>query len=73
MEPSDLYQDSQDENWLKAMNEELHKIEKNPTWKLVPRPTNNNIIGTKWVFRNKVNKNGKVVRNKERLICKGYA
>jgi hypothetical protein len=40
------------------MNEELDQIEKNQTWELVPRPKNKNVIGTKWVFRNKQNENG---------------
>jgi hypothetical protein len=31
------------------------------------------VIGTKWVFRNKLNKDGLVIRNKSRLVCKGYA
>ena len=31
------------------------------------------MIGTKWVFRNKVDENGKITRNKARLVCKGYA
>ena len=56
-----------------AMNEEIEKIEKNKTWSLVPRPKDKNIIGTKWVFRNKLNKDGKVCRNKARLVCKGYS
>eukprot|EP00253_Pinus_taeda_P036015 PITA_36015 len=55
------------------MNEELKQIEKNNTWELVPRPHDKNIIGTKWIFKNKLNKNGEVIRNKARLICKGYA
>ena len=45
------------------MNEELDQIEKNITWELVPRPQNKNFIGTKWVFKNKVNENGQVIRN----------
>lgn len=44
-----------DECWIKAMEEELDQIEKNNTWTLVPRPKNKNVIGTKWVFRNKLN------------------
>jgi hypothetical protein len=32
-----------------------------------------NVIGTKWVFRNKLNEDGQVTRNKARLVCKGYA
>jgi 3-dehydroquinate dehydratase len=57
----------------KAMDEELDQIEKNDTWELVPRPKNKNVIGTKWVFRNKLNEDGQVTRNKARLVCKGYA
>ena len=55
------------------MNEELDQIENNNTWKLVPWPKDKNVIGTKWVFKNKLNEDGKVTRNKERLVCKGYA
>jgi hypothetical protein len=55
------------------MDEELDQIEKNDTWELVPRLKNKNVIGTKWVFRNKLNEDGQVTRNKSRLVCKGYA
>ncbi|GLJ11352.1 hypothetical protein SUGI_0153500 [Cryptomeria japonica] len=55
------------------MEDELEQIEKNNTWTLVPRPKNKNVIGTKWVFRNELNENGKVIRNKARLVCKGYS
>jgi hypothetical protein len=55
------------------MDEELDQIEKNDTWELVPRPKNKNVIGTKWVFRNKLNEDGQVTRHKARLVCKGYA
>jgi len=55
------------------MDEELNQIEKNQTWELVPRPKNKNVIDTKWVFRNKLNEDGKVIRKKPRLVCKGYA
>eukprot|EP00253_Pinus_taeda_P004881 PITA_04881 len=55
------------------MDEELEQIEKNNTWELVPRPKDKNVIGTKWVFKNKLNENGEVIRNKARLVFKGYA
>eukprot|EP00253_Pinus_taeda_P001740 PITA_01740 len=55
------------------MNEELEQIEKNNTWEFVSRPHDKNIIGTKWIFKNKLNENGEVIRNKARLLCKGYA
>ena len=40
---------------------------------MVPRPNDKNVIGTKWIFKNKLNENGDVIRNKARLVCKGYA
>ena len=55
------------------MKEEIGQIEKNKTWTLVPRPADKNVIGTKWVFRNKLDENGEITRNKERLLYKGYA
>ena len=55
------------------MNEEIDHIERNKTMTLVLRPKDKNVIGTKWVFRNKLNENGEVSRNKARLVCKGYA
>jgi hypothetical protein len=73
IEPNCFEEASKDEFWNKAMDEELDQIEKNDTWELVPRPKNKNVIGTKWVFRNKLNEYGQVTRNKARLVCKGYA
>ncbi|KAK6151857.1 hypothetical protein DH2020_014492 [Rehmannia glutinosa] len=54
------------------MQEELNQFERNKVWELVQRPTHQNVIGTKWVFRNKMNEEGSVVRNKARLVAKGY-
>ena len=46
----------QDDDWYKAMEEEIDQIEKNKTWSLVPKPADKNVIGTKWVFRKKLMK-----------------
>ncbi|CAM8978387.1 unnamed protein product [Rhodiola kirilowii] len=54
------------------MHEELHQFERNKVWRLVPRPARRTIIGTKWVFKNKLDDKGEVVRNKARLVVKGY-
>ena len=51
----------------------MDQIEKNDTWELVPRPKNKNVINANWIFKNKLNKDGQVTRNKARLACKGYA
>eukprot|EP00253_Pinus_taeda_P007913 PITA_07913 len=55
------------------MNEEFEQIEKNNTWELFLRPHDKNIIGTKWIFKTKLNENEEVIRNKAKLVCKGYA
>jgi hypothetical protein len=44
----------------------------NEVWHLVPRP-NQNVVGTKWVFRNKQDEHGVVTRNKAQLIAKRYS
>jgi hypothetical protein len=55
-----------------AMQEELNNFTRNEVWHLVPRP-NQNVVGTKWVFRKKQDKHGVVTRNKARLVAKGYS
>src|SRR4051812_24199149 len=56
------------------MQEELHQFKLNNVWELVkrPDPRKHNIIGTKWIYRNKQDENGVVVRNKARLVAQGY-
>ena len=66
MEPKFFTKANKRNEWVKAMNEELDQIEKNETWELVPRPKDKNVIGTKWVFKNKFNQDGQVIRNKVR-------
>ena len=72
IEPRTIKDALENESWIEDMNEEIVKIEKKKTWTLVPRPKDKNVIGTKWVFRNKLNEDGQVSRNKARLVCKGY-
>jgi hypothetical protein len=55
-----------DSDWVLAMQEELNNFTRNEVWHLVPRP-NQNVVGTKWVFRNKQDEHGVVTRNKARL------
>jgi hypothetical protein len=73
IEPKTFVEASKDEDWIKAMNEGLDQIEKKQIQELAPRPKNRNVVGTKWIFKNKFNEYGQVIRNKTRLVCKGYA
>eukprot|EP00253_Pinus_taeda_P030706 PITA_30706 len=73
IEPETFAEESKDRHWVNAMEEEMSQIEKNGTWELVPRLKEKSIIGTKWVFKNKMNEEGQVIRNKARLVYKGYS
>ncbi|CAH9132817.1 unnamed protein product [Cuscuta epithymum] len=72
MEPMNVEEALEDSDWINAMQEELTQFERNQVWELVPRPKHQNVIGTKWVFKNKADEEGNIVRNKARLVAKGY-
>jgi hypothetical protein len=55
------------------MHAELENFERNQVWTLVEPPRDVNVIGTKWVFKNKRGEDGEVVRNKTRLVEKGFS
>ena len=55
------------------MHEELNNFTRNEVWTLEERPQGARVIGTKWVFRNKQDDQGVVVRNKTRLVAKGFS
>ena len=73
IEPATVDQALSDDEWILAMRYELNQFQRNEVWDLVPKPENKNIIGTKWVFRNKLNEKGEVVRNKAILVAQGYS
>jgi hypothetical protein len=54
------------------MQEELNSFKRNKVWSLVERPKQN-VVGTKWVFRNKQDEFGVVTRDKAKLVAKGYS
>jgi len=72
IKPKNIYEALADSDWILAMQEELCQFERNKVWHLVPKPKDKTIIGTKWVFRNKLDEQGTVTRNKARLVVQGY-
>ena len=72
IEPKSFLEAEKDDHWIMAMQDELNQFERNKVWHLVPRPSHQSVIGTKWVFRNKLDESGLVVRNKARLVAQGY-
>nr|GEV29534.1 retrovirus-related Pol polyprotein from transposon TNT 1-94 [Tanacetum cinerariifolium] len=67
IKPKNVNEALTDDSWIVAMQEELNQFIANDIWQLVPQPRNMTIIGTKWLFRNKLDENGIVSRNKARL------
>jgi len=72
IEPKSINDALKDERWTTTMHEELNQFVRNDVWSLVPKTTQMNVIGTKWVFRNKSDDSGVITRNKARLVAKGY-
>ncbi|CAI7769307.1 unnamed protein product [Closterium sp. NIES-53] len=60
------------EEWKKAMEIELKSIEENGTWELVELPEGRKAITSKWLFKIKSDADGKIERDKSRLVAKGY-
>ena len=73
VEPTKVEEAIQDESWVEAMHDELLQFQRNGVWTLVPRPKGEHIIGTKWIFYNKTDEEGNVIRNKALLVAQGYS
>ncbi|GJU81309.1 putative ribonuclease H-like domain-containing protein [Tanacetum coccineum] len=71
-EPRKVTEALEDGSWVEAMQEELLQFKLQQVWVLVDLPTGAKVIGTKWVYRNKKDERGVVVRNKARLVAQGH-
>nr|GEV36414.1 hypothetical protein [Tanacetum cinerariifolium] len=71
-EPKRVHQALKDPSWIEAIQEELIQFKMQKVWVLVDLPHGKRAIGTKWVFRNKKDERGIVVRNKARLVAQGH-
>ncbi|GJY18861.1 retrovirus-related pol polyprotein from transposon TNT 1-94 [Tanacetum coccineum] len=71
-EPKKVIQALKDPSWIEAMQEELLQFKLQQVWTLVDLPHGKRAIGTKWVYRNKKDERGIVIRNKARLVAQGY-
>ncbi|KAJ9542139.1 LOW QUALITY PROTEIN: hypothetical protein OSB04_028645 [Centaurea solstitialis] len=69
-EPKEIDDALRDPAWVSAMQEEIAEFIRNNL--LVPRPRKRTIIGSKWIFRNKLDEIGTIIRNKARLVAQGY-
>jgi hypothetical protein len=60
-------------SWVNAIHEELENFERNQVWTLVDPLRDVNVIGTKWVFKNKHGEDSEIVRNKAHLVAQGFS
>nr|GEX61263.1 hypothetical protein [Tanacetum cinerariifolium] len=58
--------------WIEAMQEELNVFERLEVWELVPRPDKVMMITLKWIYKVKLNELGGILKNKARLVTRGY-
>ena len=61
-----------DKKWQIAMDEEIKAIHRNNTWELTELPEGSQPISVKWVFKKKMNAQGKIEWYKTRLVAKRY-
>nr|GEZ25450.1 retrovirus-related Pol polyprotein from transposon TNT 1-94 [Tanacetum cinerariifolium] len=71
-EPKRVHQALKDPSWIEAMQEELLQFKMQKFWVLVDLPYGKRAIGTKWVYRNKKDERGIVIRNKVKLVAQGH-
>nr|GFB77919.1 retrovirus-related Pol polyprotein from transposon TNT 1-94 [Tanacetum cinerariifolium] len=71
-EPKKVFEAIKHLGWVDAMQDELNQFAINKVQTLVPAPYGKTIIGSRWVFRNKRDKTGIVIKNKVRLVAQGY-
>nr|GEU44048.1 hypothetical protein [Tanacetum cinerariifolium] len=58
--------------WIEAMQEELNEFERLEVWELIPRPDKVMVITLKWIYKVKLDKLGGILKNKARLVARGY-
>nr|GEZ88584.1 retrovirus-related Pol polyprotein from transposon TNT 1-94 [Tanacetum cinerariifolium] len=71
-EPKRVHQALKDPSWIEAMQEKLLQFKMQKVWVLVDLPKGKRAIGSKWVFRDKKEERGIVVKNKARLVTQGH-
>ncbi|GJY52735.1 putative ribonuclease H-like domain-containing protein [Tanacetum coccineum] len=70
--PKKVIQASKDPSWIEAMQDELLQFKLQKVWTLVDLPNSKRAIGTKWVYRNKKDERGIMIKNKARLVAQWY-
>ncbi|GJW25008.1 putative ribonuclease H-like domain-containing protein [Tanacetum coccineum] len=70
-EPKKVNHALKDPSWIEATQEELLQFKLQEVWTLMDLPNGKTAIGSKWVFRNKKDERGIVIKNKARMVAQG--
>ncbi|GKF20099.1 retrovirus-related pol polyprotein from transposon TNT 1-94 [Tanacetum coccineum] len=62
-----------DHSWIESMQEVPNQFKRLDVWELVECPVGRNIIAVKWLWKNKTDAENTIIRNKSRLVTKGYS
>ncbi|GKA70993.1 retrovirus-related pol polyprotein from transposon TNT 1-94 [Tanacetum coccineum] len=71
-EPKKVIHALKDPSWIEAMKDELMQSKLQKVWTLVDLPNGKRAIGTKWIYMNKKDERGIMIKNKARLVAQGY-
>ncbi|GJV84916.1 retrovirus-related pol polyprotein from transposon TNT 1-94, partial [Tanacetum coccineum] len=72
VEPKNFKMAVTEDSWFEAMQNEIHEFDRLEVWVLVPKPKGVMIIALKWIYKVKLDEYGDVLKNKARLVVKGY-
>nr|GEX52579.1 hypothetical protein [Tanacetum cinerariifolium] len=72
-EPKNIKEAMADSIWIEAMQEELHQFDRLQVWELIDKPFSKTFIRLKWLCKSKKDEDQTLIRNKSRLVAKGYA
>ncbi|GJU79770.1 retrovirus-related pol polyprotein from transposon TNT 1-94 [Tanacetum coccineum] len=72
IEPKNFKSAITEDCWFQAMQDEIHEFDRLQVWELVPQPDCVMIIALKWIYKVKLDEYGDVLKNKARLVARGY-
>ncbi|GKC53673.1 retrovirus-related pol polyprotein from transposon TNT 1-94 [Tanacetum coccineum] len=72
-EPKNIKEAMLDHSWIKSMQDEFNQFKRLDVWELVPLRNDRHFFKVKWLWKNKTDAENMVIRNKSRLVAKGYS
>ena len=70
---NEAMQSEDSDDWRAAMDKEMESMKQNQTWDLVPAPQGKNVVGSRWVYKNKTSADGTPSSYKARLVAQGFS